>query len=677
MQSGTIARVKSRAPLPALLLLALPPCLHAADEVGVDRIIVQWRAEPHATDAARRQRGRELSDRLGNPFAGRRNLGGGMSLLQLARAQRGTELAATLAALRADPAVEVAEVDHRVRALAYTPDDPLFSSAYPYLGGQYGYQWYLKGGHPSSIRMDLAWDITRGGATPPTSPVVIAVIDSGVRPSHPDLAGKLLPGFDFVSSRPAGNDGDGWDPDPTDPGDYITAEDLAIAPFKDETCGGGTNHDEPVNSTWHGTRVSGLIGAGTDNGTGIAGAGFNLRILPVRALGKCGGYESDVLAAMYWAAGFFDTDSGLPIPAPLLADEQALRDHRNLYPAQVINMSLGSAVPCDEIYARAVREITSIGVLIVAAAGNGGGEVNQPANCPGVLAVAGLRHAGTKVGYSSLGPEVGIAAPAGNCSVSAGPCLYALTTTSNLGLKEPAADDYSTPVVQPSFGTSFSSPLVAATAGLMKAVNPALTPALLTARIKAAARPFPTTDELVPATTQACTVPATPPEDPQPCVCTTAVCGAGMLDAGQSVALALQPAVLVKASRSSRTYVLDGSASAAATGRSILGREWLVVSTSGGAQVPVITNATEDIASVPVPELGTVVVQLAITDDQGATGTTRVTLTPVAATSDAAPARDTIHRGGGGRTNAALLAMLAMLLVAVAFRRRAHPPRFH
>ena len=64
---------------------------------------------------------------------------------------------------------------------------------------------------------------------------------------------------------------------------------------------------------------------------------------------------------------------------------------------------------CDALYATAVRDITAVGVLIVAAAGNDGGAVYQPANCPGVLAVAGLRHAGTKVGYSNLGPAVGIA----------------------------------------------------------------------------------------------------------------------------------------------------------------------------------------------------------------------------------------------------------------------------
>ena len=82
-------------------------------------------------------------------------------------------------------------------------------------------------------------------------------------------------------------------------------------------------------------------------------------------------------------------------------------------------MSLGSDGSCaaddSATYRAAVRDITAHGVLIVASAGNEGAGVGTPASCAGVLAVAGLRHAGTKVGYSNLGPEVGISAPAGNC----------------------------------------------------------------------------------------------------------------------------------------------------------------------------------------------------------------------------------------------------------------------
>ena len=217
--------------------------------------------------------------------------------------------------------------------------------------------------------------------------------------------GKLLPGYDFVSGELTGNtfgranDGDGWDPDPSDPGDFLTATDLANPPFKDEECG------DPSDSSWHGTRVAGMIAADTNNALGIAGTGFNVRILPVRVLGKCGGFDSDVIAGMYWAAGML-------IPPPYLLNP-ALPANPN--PAQIINMSLGGTGPCSSIYATAVQDITAHGVLIVVSAGNEGAAVDAPANCAGALGVAGLRHIGTKVGYSNLGSEVGIAAPAGNC----------------------------------------------------------------------------------------------------------------------------------------------------------------------------------------------------------------------------------------------------------------------
>ncbi len=401
----------------------LPMNLPAAEAVdpGTERIIVKWRST-HDAPLLRQQRMRELAQRLGNPFARGRNLGGNLSVLHLATRQRGRQLEDTLAALRADPTVELAQVDERMRTLAYTPSDELFSFDFTYRGTLLDYQWYLKGTQAAAIRADAAWDITHGGDSAATSPVVIAVLDTGIRPDHPDLAGKLLPGFDFISTPEVSNDLDGWDPDPTDTGDFITAQDLQTREF--HGCGNGENFDQPTMSGWHGTRVAGLIGASTDNGIGMAGAAFNVRIVPVRVLGKCGGFLSDVLAGMYWAAGFFDDDSGHPIPAPVLADPGALRSHPNLHPAQVINMSLGAPGACSEMYQIAVRDITASGVLIVAAAGNDGGGVDKPANCSGVLAVAGLRHAGTKVGYSNLGSEVGIAAPAGNCfprSHAAGP----------------------------------------------------------------------------------------------------------------------------------------------------------------------------------------------------------------------------------------------------------------
>jgi serine protease len=643
----------------------------ASESPDTNRIIIKWRSAPGIAPTARQQHVRALAARLGNPFQHARNLGGRVSVVQLAATQRGRALADTLAALRADPEVELAEVDQRMRALTYTPSDEIYSRFFTYNSGFYNYQWYLKSAQPAAIRANAAWDITHGGASPDASPVVVAVVDTGIRPEHPDLAGKLLPGFDFVSNIAAANDGDGWDADPTDPGDFITLADMQVAPFKGAQCGEGKNHDQEAHSSWHGTHVAGLIGAGTDNGIGMAGAGFNLRIVPVRVLGKCGGYLSDVLAGMYWAAGFFDEDSGLPIPAELLTDPGALRNHRNLHPAQIINLSLGASGKCSGFYATAVREITAVGILVVAAAGNDGSAVYQPANCPGALGVAGLRHSGTKVGYSNLGPEISVAAPAGNCGlVNPGdPCLYGLNSLTNLGLQAPTVDDYTSPLVQPPYGTSYSAPLVAATAGLMKVVNPQLTPALLIARIKATARAFPSTDEV--GTTQVCEIPATKPDDPPPCVCNTEVCGAGMLDAGQAVQAALRPAALVQVRRSGNTYVLDGSASGAATGndRTLTSYAWTVLSVDGGATTPGIVGAAQALASVPVPTQGSVTLQLAVTDNLGDSDTANVTLSASGGSSSAAPASTSVPRGGGA-ADGVLLLVLGTLLARRATQRR-------
>src|SRR6185369_9093937 len=175
-------------------------------------------------------------------------------------------------------------------------------------------------------------------------------------------------------------------------------------------------------SSWHGTRVSGIIGAQTNNNAGVAGVMWSGAILPVRVLGRCGGFNSDVLDGIRWAAGL--NVPGVPT---------------NPTPARVINVSLGSSGACDQASADAISQVSAAGALVVVSAGNEGGPVDSPANCPGAMAIVGLRAAGTKVGFSSLGPEIALGAPGGNCINTSGACLFSIDTTTNAGTTSPGA----------------------------------------------------------------------------------------------------------------------------------------------------------------------------------------------------------------------------------------------
>lgn len=537
----------------------------------------------------------------------------------------GESVATALARLRADPEVEYAVRDER-RYIHAVPDDPLYPQ-----------QWYLQtaAATPSAVDALDAWAVTTGGAT-----LVIADIDTGVRPDHPDLAGRLLAGYCFISDSFIANGGACPGPGAADPGDWITSSDITNNP-------GECSKATAMPSSWHGTRVAGILGASTNNGVGVAGLTWGPLILPVRALGKCGGLDSDIIAGMLWAGGI--AVSGAP---------------NNPNPAKIINMSLGGSGSCPSSYIEAIGQLAAAGVLVVVSAGNEGGPVDTPANCPGVAGVAGLRQAGTKVGYSSLGPEVALGAPAGNCgdsfTTAESACVYSMTTTTNLGTMTPDANDYTglyycDPTTGSysgctiaagqyrayNIGTSFSAPVVSGIAALMSTVNSHLNSCQLISRLKEGSLPFPQTSlDATGAQPQMCHVPAGASDvQNSECICTRddRTCGAGMANAPGALTAALRPiaAIAVPASvTAGQSVTLDGSGSGAANGHAIAGYQWSPV--SGGLTLS-ITGAATSRASVTAPACGAATIALTVTDDAGHADTANVVITPGSVTT-AAPA---------------------------------------
>lgn len=606
----------------------------ASGAASMQRVIVKFRAG----DSVARQKGRPgelakaLSQRFGVTVKATREIAPELQVLQL----ESGSMQATLEQLRADPDVEYAEADLK-RHVHAVPTDSLFVN-----------QWYWQSTEASAINAAGAWNFSTGAAD-----IVIAVLDTGVRFNHPDLrrktaGGRLLDGRDFVSEEAAGqfltaNDGDGWDADPSDPGDWIDANDRMEPAFDD--C-------DISDSSWHGTRVSGIVGARTNNVEGIAGGTWEPSILPVRVLGKCGGYDSDILAGMRWAAGMAVTG----VPA-------------NPTPASIINMSLGATSNCPAGYRNLIGELETLGVLVVVSAGNeAGAAVDSPANCPGALGVAGLRHAGSKVGFSNIGPEVGVSAPGGNC-VNTGPgepCLFSIDTTTNLGDTTPGASGY-TDKFNTNLGTSFSAPIVTVAAALARSVNTKLTPAQTISRLKRSATKFPVLDGV-----PTCTVPTATSPDQDECNCTTNTCGAGMVDARQAVIYAKRPFVIATASSSNPaegdTVSLDGSASFATDNRTITTYAWTVVSPTTGA--PELTGADSVAPTFVAPAIGAIKFRLTVTDSEGDEDFGDVVVTsPSAPPPPPPPPPQDNGGGGGGSLDLAWLLVAGLALIAVARRR--------
>ena len=495
--SGAVAR---ELPASGVIVQLRSAAVPTAAEPTAASSVVDQRANPQARreqamaawqrqHAVRTERLGQVAVEAGVPS---RQLGSAGAALRLdfSAPLRGAALEAAMRRLRLHP--DVASVTPNVRwqrAQALTmPNDPLFAQ-----------QWHLQAPttFASALNLPAAWALNTGAVNAP----VVAVVDGGVRYDHPDLAGHLLPGYDFVSELDIANDGNGRDADASDPGDWVSRAESLTPLYED--C-------DVSDSSWHGTGIAGQIAAASNNSLGVSGVSWGVQVLPVRVAGKCGALLSDLLDGMRWAAGL--PVQGVPV---------------NPNPAKVINLSYGGSGPCDNAYQQTVNDVTAAGALVVVAAGNSAEPVTRPADCTGVVAVGAVRGDGAKTSYSSYGPNVALAVPGGSGSTGAD---AGLLTTLNAGRTVPVAHTYESLV-----GTSFAAPLAAGTAALMLSVQPGLTPADLTRLLKASVRPH-TTQPNLPTCSATSLSQAV-------CNCTTTTCGAGLLDA-QLALLAATPVVL-------------------------------------------------------------------------------------------------------------------------------------
>lgn len=410
-----------------------------------------------------------------------RRLGLGADAIKLSRPLASNELNRLMAEIRADASVQYVQADRMMRAIDTLPAPASMTAAMAATASRSArvspqmvptdpsyatYQWHYF--NPAGgINAPAAWDLSTGAGT------VVAVLDTGILANHPDMGSgtHILEGYDFITdafvSRRATDD---RVPGAADLGDWN--------PVAGE-CGAGST---VRNSSWHGTHVAGTVAQLTNNGIGGAGVAFDAQILPVRVLGRCGGYTSDIADAIAWA-------SGAPIEGVA----------NNSTPAEVINLSLGGSGACEAYEQDAINLAVANGSVVVIAAGNSNGDSANfsPGNCNNVIDVGATRITGGRAGYSNYGALVDLSGPGGGGSADPGNggwdgYIYQAGYT---GTTTPTSGNYA---YSGFAGTSMASPHVAAVAALVQSAlagagKDLLSPAALEALLRQTARPFPVT----------------------------------------------------------------------------------------------------------------------------------------------------------------------------------------
>lgn len=402
------------------------------------------------------------------------------------------QLRALVSALKALPGVVRVE-PNTVEFPAYTKQEPLMM-----------YQWFLQEYQdiPGGTNIQSAWSLNK-----PESDVTVAILDTGILSSHPDLEGQLLPGYDFISNEMRARDDDpGRDDNPEDMGDYARALRCGVGPSED------------TSSSFHGTHLAGIIGAKRNN-QGIVGVAEHVKILPIRVMGVCGGRANDIVDAIYWAAGI--EVEGAPV---------------NTHPADVINLSFSQHGPCGESYQAAIDRVTALGIPVVVAAGNDELHIvdARPANCRNVIVVGASHSGGGRAEYSNYGESIDVMAPGGMmayCEIRKdSECArwhkiapeQGILSLANRGLQQPEPNGHAYIYRQ---GTSMAAAQVTAVVALIKSVNPTIRPAEIKFLLQETARThFPPMTKLLYPLEQ----------------CNPSLCGAGLLDAYAAVEKAIE-----------------------------------------------------------------------------------------------------------------------------------------
>lgn len=470
------------------------PAINTAQPVS-ERLIVKFKANHLAPGLSVAEIHTQLSQPLSAQAMGQLQTVAGAGLTELQSGVNGAHvlavagqpnrqtLDAAIAGIRSLKNIEYVEEDYILTPQA-VPNDTYYTSAvsggttYPGLWGMWAVTTVASPapGSTGSYGADFeaAWNSATGTG------VVVAVVDTGIT-ANLDIVGPsavvasgwssnlVSSGYDFITdcrmrascaaSTASGSAGVAASPNATDLGNWISTQDKTDNPSWSTLT--------VADSSWHGTHVAGTIAALGNNNKGVIGGAYNAKILPVRALGKGGGYVLDISNAILWAVNKHPTIS-------------------NPNPAKVVNLSLGATAACSTTLQNAINSAVNAGAVVIVAAGNDNGDAanSMPANCSNVISVGAISRDGSRATYSNFSSPASnttnpinltLAAPGGDKNLAA---TYdpAILSTIDSGLTTSVGGVSGTRYNWKE-GTSMATPHVSAAAALMLSKNSSLTPA--------------------------------------------------------------------------------------------------------------------------------------------------------------------------------------------------------